>query len=173
MNDPAPRYSIRKLAELTGITVRTLRRWVFTGALSATDFRGPATSYGARHVNEVRAVKRLLGENLSLEAIRARLTRLSDDELARFVRSEPVAGVGGATAIDAAAPNASAVTAPSAAGLLASGPGAREAIRAAERWEHVTLLPGLKLLVRSDGGALVRRIAEEIVARYAVAKSGD
>ncbi len=169
MDDPAPRHSIRQLAELTGTTVRTLRRWVFTGAISATDFRGPATSYGARHVDEARAVKRLLGENLSLEAIRARLTPLSDDELARFVRPEAVAG--GAVVIDAAAPNASAVTAPPAAGLIEAASGDLEASRAVERWEHVTLLPGLKLLVRSDGGALVRRIAEEIVARYAVAKS--
>jgi hypothetical protein len=40
-----------------------------------------------------------------------------------------------------------------------------------ERWEHVTLLPGLKLLVRDDGGALVRRIAQEIQERYGVRKS--
>lgn len=40
-----------------------------------------------------------------------------------------------------------------------------------ERWEHVALLPGLTLLVRSDGGALVRRIAEEIHERYGVPKS--
>jgi hypothetical protein len=39
-----------------------------------------------------------------------------------------------------------------------------------ERWEHVTLLPGLKLLVRGDSGALVRRIAQEIRERYAVAR---
>lgn len=161
MNDPAPRHSIRQLAELTGTTVRTLRRWVHVGAISSTDFRGPATSYGARHVDEARAIKRLLGENFSLEEIRARLTRLSDDELARLVQPEPVA----------AAPSAVAVAVTPPAGPLEPALGDSEVSRVVERWEHVTLLPGLQLLVRSDGGALVRRIAEEIVARYAVAKS--
>jgi DNA-binding transcriptional MerR regulator len=172
VNDPAPRHSIRKLAELTGTTVRTLRRWVHTGAISPTDFRGPATSYGARHVDEAQAVKRLLAENLSLEAIRARLTRLSDDELARFLRPEPIANVVGPGASEvAAAPDTPAVTSTIPTGPLESTPTDLEGSSAVERWEHVTLLPGLQLLVRSDSGALVRRIAQEIRERYAVAKS--
>lgn len=164
MNDPAPRLGMRQLAALNGTTVRTMRRWIQAGAISATEFRGPATSYGPRHVDEARAVKRLLGENLSLEAIRARLVRLSDAELARFVRPEPGTSVG----VPAAAPDASAITAP-ATGLLEPTPTDLESTGAMERWEHLTLLPGLQLLVRSDGGALVRRIAQEIVERYGVA----
>lgn len=171
MNDPAPRHSIRKLAELTGTNLRTLRRWVHTGAVSSTDFRGPATSYGARHVDEARAVKRLLGENLSLEAIRARLTPMSDDELARFIRPEPGADVLSPAASDASAPDAPAATATPTAVPPEPTPTDPEATLAVERWEHVALLPGLQLLVRSDGGALVRRIAEEILERYAVAKT--
>jgi DNA-binding transcriptional MerR regulator len=168
---PVPRYSIRQLAELTGITVRTLHRWIHAGALSHTDFRGPATSYGARHVEEARAVKRLLGENLSLEAIRARLTRLSDDELARFLQPEPVAGGAPAAASEAAAPDAPALGGAITTGTLEQAKTGPETTYAGERWEHVTLLPGLKLLVRDDSGALVRRIAQEIHERSGVGKS--
>ena len=171
MTLPAPPYSIRKLAELTGITVRTLHRWIHTGALSPTEFRGPATSYGARHVDEARAVKRLLGENLSLEAIRARLTRLSDDELARFLQPEPVAGGVSATASEAAPLDAPALGAATTKDALVQEPIGPDPTYAGERWEHVNLLPGLKLLVRDDSGALVRRIAQEIHERYGVGKS--
>jgi DNA-binding transcriptional MerR regulator len=168
VNDPAPRHGIRQLAELTGTTVRTLRRWVHTGAISATEFRGPATSYGPRHVDEARAVKRLLADNLSLEAIRGRLTRMSDDELARFVQPASGVGVGAGPATrDAVLPDAPSIPS-TMTGLLDPKPVDLETTGAMERWEHLTLLPGLKLLVRSDGGALVRRIAQEILERYAV-----
>ena len=161
MNDPAPRHTLRKLAELTGTKVRTLRRWVHSGAISATEFRGPATSYGARHVDEARAVKRLLAENFSLGAIRAQLARLSDEELAQLVQPEAVTGVVDLVASEAAAPDAPTVP---------STPADPEVPCDVERWDHVTLLPGLKLLVRGDSGALVRRIAQEIQERYAAAK---
>jgi DNA-binding transcriptional MerR regulator len=161
VNPPAPRYSIRQLAELADTPVRTLRRWVHTGAIRPTEFRGPATSYSARHLDEARAVKRLLAENLTLVAIRRRLTPMSDDELARFVLPEPGAGVGGPAAAVLATTT----------GMLGTTPVDPEATCAVERWEHVTLLPGLQLLVRGDSGALVRRIAQEIQERYAVAKS--
>jgi len=160
VNPPAPRYSIRQLAELIDTPVRTMRRWVHTGAIRPTNFRGPATSYGARHLDEARAVKRLLAENLTLVAIRSRLTAMSDDELARFIQPEPVASVVDPTEVVSATTT----------GLLETTPLDPEAACAVERWEHVTLLPGLKLLVRSDGGALVRRLAQEIQERYAVAK---
>jgi DNA-binding transcriptional MerR regulator len=171
VSTPVPRHSLRKLAEMTGTTLRTLRRWVHTGAVSSTFFRGPATTYGARHVDEVHAIKRLLAENLSLEAIRGRLTRLTDDELARFLRPEPVAEAGGAAAVEAAGLEAPALAGATTTGTLEQAPVGPATTYAAERWEHATLLPGLKLLVRDDGGALVRRIAQEIQERYAVAKS--
>lgn len=165
MTDPAPRHSLRELAALTGTTVRTLRRWVHTGAISRTNFRGPATTYGARHLDEVRAIKRLLGQNFSLEAIRARLVALSDSDLARFVQPEPastnvVTTAASASASEAVSPEAPRVEPP---------PDDPEAAGAVERWEHVTLLPGLKLLVRESSGALVQRMAQEIQERYSVA----
>lgn len=49
-------------------------------------------------------------------------------------------------------------------------PAARPAAPAADEvgypsstWERVLLLPGLELCVRSDAGALVKRLAEEII----------
>lgn len=163
VNQTAPRYSIRQLAEHIDTPVRTLRRWIHTGAIRPTDFRGPATSYGARHLDEARAVKRLLAENLTLVAIRAQLLRMTDEELARFVAPEPVVAP-----VEAAASAISPLTAIGPLGSTSADPGPASA---AERWEHLTLLPGLQLLVRCDSGALVRRIAEEIQERYAVAKS--
>ena len=163
MQETAPRHGIRELAALTGTTVRTMRRWVNSGAVSATDFRGPATSYGARHVDEARAVKRLLAENLTLEAIRARLGTMSDDALARFVRPEAIAVEAGAVASAAPTPVAPALEPERSGSDAIPGLGG-------ERWEHVTLLPGLKLLVHGDSGALVLRIAREIHERYGATK---
>jgi DNA-binding transcriptional MerR regulator len=171
MEETEPSHSIRELAAITDTKVRTLRRWVHTGAISSTDFRGPATSYGARHVDEARAVKRLLGENLSLEAIRARLTRMSDAELARFVRPEPIASVVSPGPREAALQGAPLGVEAMMPVAMEPVPGAMETTYAGERWEHVTLLPGLKLLVRSDSSALVLRIAQEIHARYGAGKS--
>ncbi len=40
---------------------------------------------------------------------------------------------------------------------------------AGEAWERVVLIPGLELHVSSHGGALLRRLAQEIVERYGAA----
>ena len=150
---------------------RSARRWLHTGAVSSTWFRGPATTYGARHVDEGHAVKRLLAENLTLEEIRARLTRLTDGELARFVHPEPVAKVGEAAVVEPPSSDAPGSAATIAAAAPASAPGDLDAGDAVEHWELVTLLPRLELLIRDDSGALVRRMAQEIQERYGAGKS--
>jgi hypothetical protein len=70
----------------------------------------------------VHAVERLLAENLSLEAVRGRLTRLTDDELARFLRPEPVASVAGAAAVEAATLEGPALAGATTTGMLEQAP---------------------------------------------------
>jgi hypothetical protein len=49
-------------------------------------------------------------------------------------------------------------------------PTSRTIAPGSERWDHVTLLPGRELRVRTDAGAIVHRLAKEIVATYATAR---
>jgi DNA-binding transcriptional MerR regulator len=137
------------LIEATGVTDRMVRIYIQRGVLPHATGRGTGPVYTQDHLVRLRAVRRLLAERCSLDEIRRRLARISPEELARLGAPPPTA----------------APPAPPPAGEAASGmvpPGA-------ERWDRMTLLPGLELHVRGDAGPLVRRLAEEIHARYSAA----
>lgn len=179
MSNPPVCYNLRQIAELAGVRHRTLRRWVDTGVLSHVDFRGPATTYGARQLDEARAARRLRADNLALDTIRTRLSCMSDEELQTFLDPGVVAPLGPTRINDTATQALPAVaTVPSngkALSCAAPTSPAREdgslplqAQAAVERWDHLTLMPGLVLLVRADSGEPARRIAGEIRNRYAV-----
>lgn len=212
--ETAPRYTSRQIASAVGVKLRTLRRWLAAGLFSATDFRGPATTYNARHLEEARAINRLRVDNLTFAAIRRRLHGISAAELARIAhphqaipREPPQASQAHSadaaitttiTAAPAADPTARAPSAathaqqsmppepprpprahPADAATTTTSttaaPGADSTARApsaatypSARWEHIVLLPGLELRVKSDGGPLLRRVAQEIYDHYAV-----
>lgn len=175
---PSPPYTSRKLAKLVGVEHRTLLRWIAADLLSPTPFHGPKTSYGARHLEEARAIVRLRVDNLTYAAIARRLRGLSDEDLARLSQH------GERPAALAPPP-----TAPEPPPVSPTGPAAppgppaspeRNADPATERpseapepgpsdpWERVVLLPGLELFVRLGAGPLVQRLAAEIQAHYGV-----
>ena len=131
----------RALAEELGISRETLFAWVARGLLPSVPFRGASTRYGAGHQLRARVIAKLRGEGVSFDELPA-LLAVDDAVLAARHGLGP---------------------APSAAsdGLLAGAAG--------PMWQRVELLPGLELHLAASASDFVRRVAEEVVARYRAA----
>jgi DNA-binding transcriptional MerR regulator len=141
---------IHEFSRQAGVSVRTLRNWSSRGLLPRVRFRGVATDYPPSHLVYAKAVRVLLKRRLGVEAIRRLLAGKSADDVALLagpgeqVRSAPVS-------ITVAPANEPAPAKPS---------------PTRERWQRVTLLPGLELHVRDDAGPVIARVADEIAERY-------
>jgi len=75
------RYSLTELADLAGVTPRTIRYYLAQGLLPAVGQSGPGAKYDDRHLARLRLIRRLQAEHLPLAEIRRRLDALSDDEI--------------------------------------------------------------------------------------------
>ncbi len=92
---PGTEYSLQELADLAGVTPRTIRYYIVQGLLPSPAKAGPGTTYTDGHLNRLRLVRRLQREHLPLAEIRARLASLDDATVAALVEapaSEPPAG---------------------------------------------------------------------------------
>ncbi len=72
------RYQLTELADLAGVTPRTVRYYLSQGLLPGATQSGPATRYGAAHLARLRLIRRLQAEHLPLAEIRRRLDGLDD-----------------------------------------------------------------------------------------------
>jgi DNA-binding transcriptional MerR regulator len=136
-------YTLNELARAGGVTTRAVRYYLECGVLPSAVFRGTQTTYNEDHLLRLKVIRRLrTEERLRIDAIKRRLAQLSHDQIRALVlEPEP------APAAEPRAP--------------ASSPA-----YASQRWEHIVLLPGLELKIRSDASPLLVRLAEEIHARY-------
>ena len=141
MTDAAPGYLIDELARLTGATARSIRYWVRREVLPAPRHKGPQTRYAAGCVARIEALRLLQGQGASLRDIRRRFDNATPTEIEAWVHPAP----------------------PPAAAPAPDAPAWR-----AEGWQRLTLVPGLELHVRDDGGEAVRQIANEIAQRWGV-----
>ncbi len=92
---PPTDYSLQELADLAGVTPRTIRYYIVSGLLPSPGRAGPGTTYADGHLNRLRLVRRLQREHLPLAEIRSRLAALDDATVAALVEapaSEPAAG---------------------------------------------------------------------------------
>ncbi|MGH7627055.1 MAG: MerR family transcriptional regulator [Gemmatimonadaceae bacterium] len=80
---------IQQLAERAGVTVRTIRYYIQQGLLPAPDSHGPATRYGAAHLDRLHLIRRLQREHLPLAEIRRRLEVLRDADVRRVLSEAP------------------------------------------------------------------------------------
>ena len=72
--------------------LRTIRYYTTLGLLDRPlEMRGRTALYGARHLYQLVAIKRLQGEGLSLGEIQTRLSGLDDRALARIAKVEKAA----------------------------------------------------------------------------------
>jgi DNA-binding transcriptional MerR regulator len=75
------RHSLTELADLAGVTPRTVRYYLAQGLLPAVRLAGSGSRYDAGHLARLRLIRRLQGEHLPLAEIRRRLDDLDDDEI--------------------------------------------------------------------------------------------
>jgi DNA-binding transcriptional MerR regulator len=92
-------YSLADLADLVGVTPRTVRYYVAQGLLPSPGQVGPGARYTEGHLDRLRLIRRLQREHLPLAEIRARLEPLDDDAVADLLDEEPTAPAEG-SAID-------------------------------------------------------------------------
>jgi DNA-binding transcriptional MerR regulator len=92
---PDTEYSLQDLADLAGVTPRTIRYYIAQGLLASPGRVGPGATYTDGHLNRLRLIRRLQREHLPLAEIRSRLAVLDDDGVAGLVAAlptEPPAG---------------------------------------------------------------------------------
>ena len=86
----APRYSLTELADLAGVTPRTVRYYMSQGLLPSSGTSGPGAKYDDAHLVRLRLVRKLQREHLPLAEIRQRLAGLDDATIATLA-DEPAA----------------------------------------------------------------------------------
>ena len=79
------RYSLTELADLAGVTPRTVRYYLAQGLLPAVGQMGPGSKYTRAHLARLQLVRRLQAEHLPLAEIRRRLETLGDEEVRDLV----------------------------------------------------------------------------------------
>ncbi len=75
------RYSLTELADLAGVTPRTVRYYLGQGLLPAVGQTGPGAKYDEGHLARLRLIRRLQTEHLPLAEIRRRMDDLTDDQI--------------------------------------------------------------------------------------------
>jgi len=80
----APRYSLTELADLAGVTPRTVRYYMSQGLLPSQGTSGPGAKYDDAHLVRLRLVRKLQREHLPLAEIRQRLAGLDDTTIANL-----------------------------------------------------------------------------------------
>ena len=82
------RYSLTELADLAGVTPRTVRYYLSSGLLPGVGQSGPGSKYGEEHLGRLRLIRRLQRDHLPLAEIRRRLEDLDDDAIRGLAETE-------------------------------------------------------------------------------------
>jgi DNA-binding transcriptional MerR regulator len=75
------RYALTELADLAGVTPRTVRYYLAQGLLPTAGQTGPGAKYDGRHLARLRLIRRLQAEHLPLAEIRRRLDDVTEDDI--------------------------------------------------------------------------------------------
>jgi DNA-binding transcriptional MerR regulator len=85
-----PRYTLTELADLAGVTARTVRYYISQGLLAVDATPGPGPKYDDTHLARLRLIRRLQAEHLPLAEIRHRLEGLTDDDVVDLAGERPM-----------------------------------------------------------------------------------
>jgi DNA-binding transcriptional MerR regulator len=186
-------YSISELANLAGVTPRTIRYYVSIGLLASPGRAGPGTRYSDGHLQRLRLIRKLQREHLPLGDIGSRLQDLDDEDVERLLetdistatpgsaldyirqlREEPEAG--DATARDdriagSPAPARAGIEALTAALTSAPAPTAPTAstttneppLTLRSQWERVALSQNVELHIRKPLGRLEKKRVDRLI----------
>jgi DNA-binding transcriptional MerR regulator len=165
------RYSLSELADLAGVTPRTVRYYLSSGLLPGVP-SGPGAKYGEDHLGRLRLIRRLQRDHLPLAEIRRRLAELGDDAIRGLAEEDdappppdsaldyirnvlaspkPVTGVPPFFALSVAAPQpatANHVHRTSVGESVADYTSPTAAPVERSQWERVVLAPDVELHVR-------------------------
>ena len=72
-------YAIGELADLAGVTRRTIRYYVSIGLLPSPEQAGPRTRYTEGHLQRLRLIRHLQRQHLPLAEIGERIAKLDDE----------------------------------------------------------------------------------------------
>jgi len=148
-------YRLAELAELTGVTPRTIRYYIVEGLLSPPQGAGPAAAYTVAHRDRLRLIAALKARYVPLREIRRRLAALTDaqvraelQEQGTAQRPEPV-GTTPAASAERGTPRVPARPGPP---RQATPPPVPVPVVAPPRelWERIVLADGIELHVRAD-----------------------
>lgn len=81
-------YTIGQLAELAGVTPRTIRYYTAEGLLPRPDARGQYALYGEQHLLRLQLIARLKETYLPLSEIKARIENLDAEEMRTLVEEQ-------------------------------------------------------------------------------------
>lgn len=81
-------YTIGQLAELAGVTPRTIRYYTGEGLLPRPDSRGQYALYGPEHLLRLQLIARLKEAFLPLGEIKVRLDQLSTDQIRELLAGD-------------------------------------------------------------------------------------
>ena len=159
------RYTLTELADVAGVTPRTIRYYLGQGLLPAVGQSGPGVRYGPGYLARLLVIRRLQVEHLPLAEIRRRLEGLDEATIVELAGSEPtpptdsaldylrsvLAGGGsGSGDIPQSASKKGYLRALGGPGLQSSAAPAAPASAPIERsqWERIVLAPDIELHLR-------------------------
>ncbi len=73
-------FDIATLAQLTGLSVRTVRYYIQTGVIDRPDGEKRGATYSTKHLEQLLAVQRLTAEGFSLSRIKEKLQKAEHPE---------------------------------------------------------------------------------------------
>jgi DNA-binding transcriptional MerR regulator len=160
---PAPKHGwlLAELAELAQTPASTVRYYVQQRLLRPIERRGTATRYERREFLRLLAFLRLKSDDtLTLAEKKRKLEAMGDEKIEQWLRSGPLPEKAAqALGLDATM------------GTPATALQARDVIIdtahvVLERWQRITLLPGLDLMLNEDAKQAARITAQRIIAEY-------
>lgn len=81
-------YSLEELAEMVGLSIRTIRYYISEGLLPGPGARGKAALYGEEHLLKLRLIRLLSRQHVPLVEVHARLLHLSLQEIRAILEEE-------------------------------------------------------------------------------------
>lgn len=169
-------YAIGELAELTGVTPRTIRYYVSIGLLPSPEQAGPRTRYTEGHLKRLRLIRQLQRQHLPLAEISDHIARL-DDEAVVAALDSGVAARPSDSALDyilrlqgeqARRPSERKEITPAATPAIARGlaePAAayQPPLDTRTRWERVPLSESVELHIRQPMDPRMRKQIEHYI----------
>jgi len=180
MQETEQHYTIEELAELVGLSVRTIRYYIGEGLLPGPGARGKAAIYGEEHLLKLRLIRRLSEQRMPLAEMQTLLSHLSLAEV-RTLLEEEEQRAGELKQVEqhtqakeyiekllknAQTARRSSPSAPPPAPLPGGMPVVPPAIQpyapAHETWRRWELAPGIELHIRSDAEYRQRSLIERL-----------